>query len=96
VKGIPSIPPLSSASGINELRLSNITCIWTWEDWMYLTAIHDIYNRQIVGWSLSDRLNKAFVVSALQKALQERNPCPGLIIHSDRESQYASHKVKKI
>jgi putative transposase len=85
-----------SASGINELWLSDITYIWTWEGWMYLAAVMDVYNRQIVGWALYDRLNKALVVSALQKALQERSPCPGLIFHSDRGSQYASYKVKKI
>jgi len=85
-----------SASVINQLWLSDITYIWTWEGWMYLAAVMDVYNRQIVGWSLSDRLSKALVVSALQKALQERNPCSGLIFHSDRGSQYASDKVKKI
>jgi len=85
-----------SASQINELWLSDITYIWTWEGWMYLAAVMDVYNRQIVGWALHDRLSKALVVNALTKALQERNPQPGLIFHSDRGSQYASHKVKKI
>jgi putative transposase len=85
-----------SASGINQLWLSDITYIWTWEGWMYLAAVMDVYNRQIVGWALCDRLNKAVVVSALQKALQERSPGPGLIFHSDRGSQYASYKVKRI
>ena len=82
-----------STSHKNELWLSDI---WTWEGWMYLAAVMDVYNRQIVGWALHDRLNKALVVNALTKALQERNPQPGLIFHSDRGSQYASHKVKKI
>lgn len=85
-----------SASRINELWLSDITYIWTWEGWMYLAAVMDVYNRQIVGWALHDRLSKALVVDALMKALQERSPQPRLIFHSDRGSQYASHKVKKI
>ena len=85
-----------SASRMNELWLSDITYIWTWEGWMYLAAVMDVYNRQIVGWALADRLSKALVVDALMKALNEQNPCPGLIFHSDRGSQYASHKVKKI
>ena len=85
-----------SASHINKLWLSDITYIWTWEGWMYLAAVMDVYNRQIVGWALYDRLNKTLVVNALTKALQERSPQPGLIFHSDRGSQYASHKVKKI
>ena len=70
--------------------------IWTWEGWLYLAAVMDVYNRQIVGWALHDRLNKALVVNALTKALQERSPETGLIFHSDRGSQYASHKVNKI
>ncbi len=85
-----------SASQINELWLSDITYIWTWEGWMYLAAVMDVYNRQIVGWALHDRLSKILVVDALIEALQERSPQPGLIFHSDRGSQYASHKVKKI
>jgi transposase InsO family protein len=84
------------ASGINELWLSDITYIWTWEGWMYLAAVMDVYNRQIIGWALHDRLNKDFVVHALMKALKTRLPQPGLIFHSDRGSQYASDKVKKI
>jgi len=47
-----------SAFGINELWLSDITYIWTWEGWMYLAAVMDVYNRQIVGWALQDRLTK--------------------------------------
>jgi len=85
-----------SAFGINELWLSDITYIWTWEGWMYLAAVMDVYNRQIVGWALQDRLTKGLVVSALRKALQERSPDPGLIFHSDHGSQYASDTVKKI
>jgi putative transposase len=85
-----------SASRMNEIWLSDITYIWTWEGWMYLAAVMDVYNRQIVGWTLSDRLSKALVADPLLKALKECNPQAGLIFHSDRGSQYASHKVKKI
>jgi len=84
------------SSWINELWLSDITYIWTWEGWMYLEAVMDVYNRQIVAWALHDRITKGLVVSALRKALQERSPDPGLIFHSDRGSQYASDKVRKI
>jgi transposase InsO family protein len=85
-----------SASGINELWLSDITYIWTWEGWMYLSAVMEVYNRQIVGWALYDRLSKRLVVDALLSALHKRCPQPGLIFHSDRGSQYASSAVKKI
>lgn len=85
-----------SASGMNELWISDITYIWTWEGWMYLAAVMDVYNRQIVGWALHDCLNKTLVVDSLSKSLQSCSPQPGLIFHSDQGSQYASDKVKKI
>lgn len=80
----------------NSLWVSDITYIWTWEGWMYLAAVMDIFNREIVGWALNDRLKKDLVVHALHKAILERNPREGLIFHSDRGSQYASHEVRKI
>ncbi len=85
-----------SASQENKLWLSDITYIWIWEGWMYLTAVMDVYIRQIVGWTLHDRLSQEFVVNALSKALKQRSLQPGLIFLSDRGSQYASDKVKKM
>ena len=84
------------ASALNRLWVSDITYIWTWEGWLYLAAIMDVYNREIVGWTLYERLTKDLVANALMKALQKRNPQPGLIFHSDRGSQYASYRVRSI
>ena len=81
---------------MNELWLSDITYIWTWEGWLYLAAVMDVYSREIVGWTLYKRMTKELVVNSLPKALAKRDPQPGLIFHSDRGSQYASDKVKKI
>ena len=85
-----------SAKAPNKKWLSDITYIWTWEGWMYLAVVMDVYNREIVGWALHDRLKKELVAIALRKALLKRDPAPGLIFHSDRGSQYASHLVRKI
>jgi putative transposase len=85
-----------SASRINELWLSDITYIWTWEGWLYLSAVMDAFNREIVGWALEERLKKDLVVNALHKALTNRDPQPGLIFHSDRGGQYASFEVRRI
>jgi transposase InsO family protein len=85
-----------SSPALNRLWVSDITYIWTWEGWLYLSAVMDVYNREIVGWALYERLTKDLVVSALMKALKKRNPQPGLIFHSDRGSQYASHRVRSI
>lgn len=56
----------------------------------------DVFNREIVGWTLHERLKKELIVHALRKALVDREPQPWLIFHSDRGSQYASHEVRKI
>ena len=80
----------------NRLWVSDITYIWTWEGWLYLAAVMDVYSREIVGWTLYKRMTKELVVNALLKALEKRDPPPELIFHSDRGSQYASHRVRRI
>jgi putative transposase len=85
-----------SADSENQLWLSDITYLWTWEGWLYLAAIMDVYNREIIGWTLGKSLTKDLVVTALQNALIKRNPRSGLIFHSDRGSQYACLKVRNI
>ena len=85
-----------TAPAPNRLWASDITYIWTWEGWLYLAAVMDVYNREIVGWTLYKRMTKELVANALLKALTKRDPEPGLIFHSDRGSQYASHRVRSI
>jgi transposase InsO family protein len=85
-----------SARYPDEIWVSDISYIWTWEGWLYLSVVMDIFNREIVGWALHERLKKDLVLNALRKAILARDPQPGLIFHSDRGSQYASHEVRKI
>jgi len=85
-----------SADSVNAVWVSEITYIWTREGWLYLAAVMDIFNRQIVEWALHERLTKDIVVNALRKAILECNPSSRLIFYSDRGSQYASHKVRGI
>ena len=85
-----------SARYPDEIWVSDISYIWTWEGWLYLSVVMDIFNREIVGWALHNRLKKDLVINALRKAILARDPQPGLIFHSDRGSQYASYKVRKI
>jgi putative transposase len=75
--------------------VSDITYIWTREGWLYLAAILDLYSRKVVGWMLADRMTASLVCSALDKAARQRRPAPGLIFHSDRGSQYASHALRR-
>jgi transposase InsO family protein len=85
-----------STEAANKVWFSDITFIWTKEGWMYLAAILDAYNRQIVGWSMSDRLNHSILAAAIDKALRGRKPDAGLIFHSDRGTQYASYAFRDL
>jgi len=76
--------------------VSDITYIWTWEGWLYLAVILDLFSRQIVGWSINTMMTKELVLAALRQAIDRRKPDAGLIFHSDRGSQYASHKVREL
>lgn len=80
----------------NQAWVSDLTYLWTREGWMYLAVILDLYARQVVGWSMSTRINKGLVLSALTQAIDRRSPAPGLIFHSDRGSQYACEDVRKL
>jgi len=75
---------------------SDITYIWTNEGWLYLAVILDLFSRQVVGWSISNRITKKLVLDSLQMALWRRRPAAGLIFHSDRGSQYCSNDVQKM
>ena len=65
--------------------------VWTDEGWLYLAVVLDLFNREIVGWSIKSRMTADIVTDALTMAWFRRRPAPGLIHHSDRGSQYASH-----
>ena len=74
----------------NQVWVADITCIRTRSGWLYLAAVLDLHSRKIVGWAMAPEMPAALVCAALQMAIVQRNPAPGLIIHSDRGTQYAS------
>lgn len=76
--------------GPNQVWCGDITYIWTGEGYMYLAVFMDLFSRKVVGWSLGIRLTASLVLQALKQAILIRNPPPGLLIHTDRGSQYTS------
>lgn len=74
----------------NIAWVADITAIWTFSGWVYLAAVLDLYDRQIVGWSVAHHMRAELATDALQMAIERRRPAPGLLHHSDRGSQYAS------
>jgi transposase InsO family protein len=80
----------------NQAWGTDITYLWTREGWIYLAVVIDLYSRRVLGWSMDRRMKKALVIRALMMAINLRKPPPGLIHHSDRGSQYASHAYQKL
>ncbi|WP_143223728.1 IS3 family transposase [Acinetobacter sp. ANC 4654] len=80
----------------NQAWVSDITYIWTAEGWLYLAALKDLCTKQVVGYSLSDRMTTQLVCNALSMAIRNHKPPQNLIVHSDRGSQYCSHEYRNI
>jgi putative transposase len=79
-----------AAEAPNRIWVADITYLRTWQGWLYLVAVQDLYSRRIVGWSMADHMRTELVTDALQMALAQRRPDPGLIWHSDQGSQFVS------
>jgi len=82
-------------SAPNQAWTGDLTYIRTTQGWLFLAVVLDLFSRRVVGWAMGNRINADLVVKALQMALDARSPDPGLIFHSDRGSQYASHLFQK-
>jgi transposase InsO family protein len=85
-----------SAHRPNEKWVTDITYIQTTEGWLYLAVMIDLYSRKIVGWSMSKHIDTQLVCDALMMALWRRRFPQGVIVHSDRGSQYASHALRDL
>jgi putative transposase len=80
----------------DQAWVADITYLWTDEGWLYLAGVLDLATRRLVGWSLAPRMTAQLVCDALAMAYWRRKPNPGLIIHSDRGSQYASGDYRNV
>ena len=80
----------------NRAWVSDITYIRTRTGWLYLAVVLDLYSRKIVGWAMAPNMPAELVCTALQIAIAQRRPPPGLIVHSDRGSQYASREYRDL
>lgn len=85
-----------SAEQPNQKWVSDITYIETADGWLYLATVMDLYSRKIIGWNMDTTLATSLVTTALHGAFKTRKPAPGLIVHSDRGSQYASHACRNM
>lgn len=84
------------AKKANEKWVSDITYIWTDEGWLYLAVVMDCYSRKVIGWAISERMTSKLVIDALLMAVWRRKMPSGVIVHSDRGSQYCSLAYQKL
>lgn len=91
----PNLARRMVVSDINQLWVADITYIRLQQEFIYLAVILDVYSRRVIGWCLSRRLDLRVATEALEMALTERRPAPGLVHHSDRGVQYASGEYVK-
>lgn len=78
----------------NQAWVSDITYIRTHEGWLYLAVVIDLFSRQVIGWSMSSRIDTELVIGALLMAVWRRQPDGKVIVHSDQGCQYSSHDWK--
>jgi putative transposase len=91
--GRPVYPNLAGdleLTGLNQLWVADITYIRLELEFVYLAVVLDAFSRRVIGWALDRSLEDELTLAALRMALEERQPAPGLVHHSDRGVQYAS------
>ena len=84
-----------TAAGPNKAWTADITYIRTFEGWLFLAVVMDLFSRRIVGWAMSKRATRHLVIDALRMAIKRRRPRNGVVHHSDRGSQYGSFDFQK-
>ena len=80
----------------NQVWVGDITYIATDEGWLYLAVVLDLYSRKVLGWSMGERMPASLVCDALRMALFNRKMPRGVIMHTDRGSQYCSHEHRTL
>jgi transposase InsO family protein len=85
-----------TASRANEKWVQDITYCATEQGWLYLAVVIDLYSRQVVGWAMSDRMKATLVCDALTMALFRQGFPRGVVVHSDRGSQYCSKRFQRL
>jgi transposase InsO family protein len=85
---------VAQVAGPDRVWVSDITYVPTREGWLFLAVVLDLASRRVVGWALDDTLAAELALAALEMAVAQRRPAPGLLHHSDRGSQYTSEAYR--
>lgn len=98
--GKPSVPISNvlqrqfTVSRPNKAWVTDITYIRTWQGWLYLAVVMDLFSRKIIGWSTSPTIRRELVLDAVPMAVRRHNP-KSMLIHSDQGTQYGSDAWKR-
>ncbi len=92
----PNLARQIQTTAINQLWVADITYIRLRTEFVYLAVVLDAFSRRVIGWALGRTLEAELAVTAWRMALLERQPSPGLVHHSDRGVQYASHDYTEL
>lgn len=87
----PNLAACLDVRDVNQLWVADLTYIRLGEQFVFLAVVLDAYSRRVVGWAVGEQLTSQLALRALDVAIQGRSPQPGLVHHSDRGVQYASH-----
>ena len=85
-----------TATRPDQVWVTDATCVLTGQGWLYVVAVLDVFTRRVVGWSMDASLDGAMAVRSLVMAIAQRRPPRGLIVHSDRGSQFASATYRRL
>jgi len=88
----PNVAGQMVLTDVDQLWVADITYVRLWEEFVFLAVILDAYSRRVIGWELDRTLEARLPLAALRRALARRTVSPGLVHHSDRGVQYASHE----
>jgi putative transposase len=93
---VPNLVRGLQPTAADQIWVADITYVRLRQGFVYLAVILDAFSRKVVGWAMAQTLEATLAVEALQRALADRQPPPGLIHHSDRGSQYASQHYREL
>jgi putative transposase len=98
-----TIPQIASNENVRQnlqvpdtAYVGDITYLPTGEGWLYLAVVLDLCSRAVVGWSMADHMRAGLVNQALSMAICQRQPAAGLIMHTDRGSQYGADSYRQL
>lgn len=85
-----------TTQAVDRVWVGDVTSAWTFEGWLYLAVILDLYSRRIIGWSMGETCREELTIAALHMAIEARHPTPGLLHHTDRGAHYTSSQYQSI